>query len=162
LRINELDYEQVGADETEFVEIVNTLPCEAALAGVLLELVNGGDGKPYARYDLSQAAATLAAGARLVLGDETVLAGLTAQVARMPLNGSGLQNGPDGLRLVRGDELLDALAYEGTFADFSAQAAPADEGAQALGRCPDGATSSLGGADFRLLPTSPGAPNSCP
>ena len=162
LRINELDYEQVGADEAEFVEIVNTLPCEASLAGLMLELLNGGDGRVYGRYDLSQAGATLAGGARLVLGDESILAGLPQQVARMPLNGSGLQNGPDGVRLVRGEGLLDAIAYEGTFGELTAGFAPADQAAQSLGRCPDGFQSGAADVDFRLLAPSPGAPNSCP
>lgn len=160
LRINELDYEQVGADEGEFIEIVNTLSCEAPLASVVVELVNGGDGKPYARYDLSQISSTLPGGGRLVLGDELVLGGLPSQVLRGPLNGSGLQNGPDAVRLLRGELLLDAVAYEAPFGDF-ATAAPADEGDEALGRCPDGFDSGASELDLRLLAKTPGAPNSC-
>lgn len=161
LRINELDYEQLGADEGEFIEVLNTLPCEASLASVVLELVNGGDGKVYTRYDLSQVASSLPGNGRLVLGDEAIVAGLGPQVAHALLNGSGLQNGPDGVRLLRGEQLLDSLAYEATFGDFGASAAPADEAAQALGRCPDGFDSGDSSVDFRLLVPTPGAPNSC-
>jgi hypothetical protein len=161
LRLNELDYEQVGSDETEFVEIVNRAACEAALAEVALELVNGSDGQVYARYELAQASASLAAGARLVLGDPGVLSALPAGTASLALNGSGLQNGPDAVRLVRGTELLDVLAYEGSVPGVDAGAGIADEGEQALARCPEGFESGEPALDFRLVAPSPGAPNSC-
>jgi hypothetical protein len=127
LRINELDYEQVGSDEAEFIEIVNRAECAADLAQVALELINGGDGKVYARYELAQAAASLAAGARLVLADPAVLSALPAGTPSLPLNGSGLQNGPDGVRLLRGTQVLDALAYEGAVPGVDAGASAVDE-----------------------------------
>lgn len=161
LRLNELDYEQAGTDEGEFVEVVNRAACEADLAQVALELINGGDGEVYARYELAQAAASLAGGARLVLGDPGVLSALPEGTASLALRGTGLQNGPDGARLLLGEQLIDALVYEGSAPGIDAPATAADEGEMALGRCPDGFDSGDPALDFRLATPSPGGPNVC-
>ena len=58
--INEVDYDQVGADTGGFVEIANTGTAAATLDGIALVLVNGGDGTEYGRVALT---GTLAAGA---------------------------------------------------------------------------------------------------
>jgi hypothetical protein len=95
LIVNEVDYDQVGADTGDFVEIANTGTAAASLEGTAVVLVDGGDSTEYARKTL---AGTLAAGAYL-----------RVDVA--------LQNGaPDGVALVdtaNGTTLLDALSYEG-------------------------------------------------
>ena len=57
--INEIDYDQVGADTAGFVEIANTGSSAATLDGIALVLVNGGDGTEYARVALT---GSLAAG----------------------------------------------------------------------------------------------------
>ena len=79
LVINEVDYDQVGADTGGFVEIANTGTAAAVARRVALVLVNGGDGTEYARKALT---GTLAAGAKLVVDVD-------------PQNGA-----PDGLALV--------------------------------------------------------------
>jgi len=92
LVINEVDYDQVGTDANGFVEIHNAGGTPADLANVALVAVNGGDNAEYAREALT---GTLAAGGYLVVPIE-------------------LQNGaPDGLALLEGATLLDALSYEG-------------------------------------------------
>jgi hypothetical protein len=92
LVINEVDYDQVGTDVDGFVEIHNTGDAAADLADVDLVAVNGGDSAEYAREQLTGA---LAAGGYLVVAIE-------------------LQNGaPDGLALLDGTTLRDALSYEG-------------------------------------------------
>lgn len=94
LVMNEVDYDQVGADHDGFVEIYNAGDAAADLAGIALSPVNGGDGTEYSRKALT---GTLAAGAYLVVDVE-------------------LQNGaPDGAALVNltTHTLLDALSYEG-------------------------------------------------
>lgn len=92
LVINEVDYDQVGTDADGFVEIYNAGDTAADLANVDLVAVNGGDSAEYAREQLT---GTLAAGAYLAVAIE-------------------LQNGaPDGLALLDGATLLDALSYEG-------------------------------------------------
>ena len=60
LVINEVDYDQVGADTGGFVEIANTGTAAATLDGIALVLVNGGDGTEYDRKAIT---GTLAAGA---------------------------------------------------------------------------------------------------
>jgi hypothetical protein len=92
LVINEVDYDQVGADGNGFVEIHNTGGAAADLANVDLVAVNGGDGSEYDRVALT---GSLAAGGYLAVAIE-------------------LQNGaPDGLALLDGTTLMDALSYEG-------------------------------------------------
>lgn len=94
LVLNEIDYDQVGADTGGFVEVANTGSAAATLDGVALVLVNGGDGAEYARKALT---GTLAPGARLVVDVD-------------PQNGA-----PDGVALLdtAAGTLLDALSYEG-------------------------------------------------
>ena len=92
--INEVDYDQVGADTGGFVEIANAGASAATLDGIALVLVNGGDGTEYARVALT---GSLAAGGYLQLEIEA-------------------QNGaPDGVALIdtASKALLDALSYEG-------------------------------------------------
>lgn len=92
LVINEVDYDQVGTDADGFVEIHNADEAAADLSNVDLVAVNGGDSAEYAREQLT---GTLAAGGHLAIAIE-------------------LQNGaPDGLALIEGATLLDALSYEG-------------------------------------------------
>jgi large repetitive protein len=82
----------VGADAEGFVEIHNVGDAAADLTDVDLVAVNGGDSAEYAREQLT---GTLAGGGYLVIAIE-------------------LQNGaPDGLALLEGTTLRDALSYEG-------------------------------------------------
>jgi hypothetical protein len=92
LVINEVDYDQVGADGNGFVEIHNTGGAAADLSNVDLVAVNGGDGSEYDRVALT---GSLTADGYLAVAIE-------------------LQNGaPDGLALLEGTALVDALSYEG-------------------------------------------------
>jgi hypothetical protein len=156
LVINEVDYDQVGADTGGFVELRNNGPGAAALDGLALVLVNGGDGREYGRVALS---GSLAAGAHLVLEVD-------------PQNGA-----PDGLALIRvsSGELLDALSYEGpiteaqiaggTYSLVEGTALPASvadsntvEGS--LVRSPDGRDTNDAASDWAFTTTAtPGAAN---
>ena len=115
--INEVDYDQVGADTGGFVEIANTGTAAATLDGTALVLVNGGDSTEYGRKTLT---GTLAAGAKLVVDVD-------------PQNGA-----PDGLALVdtTKDTLIDALSYEGAIhaATIGHQAVRPGRGNAASGR----------------------------
>jgi large repetitive protein len=95
--VNELDYDQVGADGGGFVELRNNGSAAADLAGLALVLVDGSDGQEYDREALT---GMLAAGAHLAVDIEA-------------------QNGaPDGVALIdtATGGLLDALSYEGAIA----------------------------------------------
>jgi hypothetical protein len=94
LVINEIDYDQVGADAGGFVEIANTGGSAAVLDGLAVVLVNGGDGAEYERVELT---GSLLGGGHLAIEVDA-------------------QNGaPDGVALVATGPgmLLDSLSYEG-------------------------------------------------
>lgn len=94
LLLNEIDYDQVGADSGGFVEIYNAGTAAADLSGIALVFVDGTDGTEYLRKSLT---GTLAAGGYLVVTAEA-------------------QNGaPDAVALLdtADGDLLDALSYEG-------------------------------------------------
>jgi len=154
--INEIDYDQVGADSGGFVEIANTTSASIALDGLVLVLVNGGDGQEYARVALT---GSLAAGAYLALDIEA-------------------QNGaPDGVALIdtASKTLLDALSYEGpiTAATIEAQTYDLVEGtalpasvadsntaAGSLARIPNGSDTNDAATDWAFTATTtPGAAN---
>jgi hypothetical protein len=156
LMINEIDYDQVGADAGGFVEIANTGATAVTLDGIALVLVNGGDG---AEYDRVALAGSLAAGGYLELSVDA-------------------QNGaPDGVALVDTGTgtLLDALSYEGEMvaATISGQTYDLVEGtalaastadsntvAGSLSRLPDGTDTDNAATDWAFTATAtPGAAN---
>jgi hypothetical protein len=94
LVINEIDYDQVGADAGGFVEIRNNGDSTASLDGIALVLVNGGDGAAYST---------------------TALTGSLAPGAHLTVDGDAQNGAPDGVALVDTGTgaLLDALSYEG-------------------------------------------------
>ena len=53
LIINEVDYDQVGADTGDFVEIANIGTSPASLDGIVVVLVDGGDSTEYTRKTLT-------------------------------------------------------------------------------------------------------------
>ncbi|PIB35181.1 hypothetical protein BFP72_07115 [Reichenbachiella sp. 5M10] len=95
--INEIHYDNTGADADEGVEIVG--PAGTNLTGYSLIAYNGNGGTPYATVNLTG-----------VLSDQSNGMG-TAFFAM-----TGLQNGaPDGVALYDGSTVLQFLSYEGTF-----------------------------------------------
>ena len=151
LVVNEIDYDQVGADADGFVEIYNASTGAADLAGHALVFVDGADGEEYLRKPLT---GTLAAGAYLV-------------VAADAQNG-----GPDGVVLLNGDkQLLDALSYEGAITAATidgstydlvegtllpATVADSNTAVGSLSRLPNGSDTDDAAADwaFTTTPTS--------
>jgi Lamin Tail Domain len=147
LVINEVDYDQVGVDADGFVEIHNKGGAAADLSTVDLVAVNGGDNAEYDRVALT---GTLAAGGYLAVAIE-------------------LQNGaPDGVALLEGTTLLDALSYEGaiTAATIGGQTYNLVEGTAlpasvedsntvvgSLIRNPDGKDTNDAAADFAFTTT---------
>jgi Lamin Tail Domain len=156
LVINEVDYDQVGADGQGFVEIANTGESPADLSGIALVFVDGADSAEYGREDLS---GTLDPGGYHV-------------VAVDPQNGA-----PDGLALLDtgAGALLDALSYEGAITDavidgttFSlVEGAPLDPSVAdsntiqgSLSRIPDRADTNDAASDWAFTESpTPGAEN---
>jgi cysteine-rich repeat protein len=121
LVINEVDYDQVGNDSAEFIEIFNGSGAAISLAGYKVVLVNGSStpGAMYTTLDLSTAG-TLASGGYLVIGSTTLLATINATI-EIPMGAAtnNIQNGnPDGIALIddTNNVVIDALAYGGAMA----------------------------------------------
>ena len=182
LVINEVDYDQPGADTQEFVEIYNPGPAPVVHSGddvwaIFLDgathFVVGGYSDP----------SRLAAGQYLVFASPTVAVAPGAIRRNFILNQDSLGNGaPDGIVLVRrsgttaGCEVLDAISYEGP---MSAPLAPdcgiidlvegtalpahiedSDVMPGSLVRLPNGSDTNDASTDWILSSTpTPGAPN---
>jgi hypothetical protein len=107
LFINELHYDNAGADSAEAIEPAG--PAGSDLSGYSLILYNGANGTPYATFTLSGTIPSQDDGHG------------TVSVAA-----SGLQNGsPDGVALVGPSGLLQFLSYEGAFTAVSGPASGA-------------------------------------
>src|SRR5687768_4991847 len=102
--INELHYDNTGADSGEAIEVAG--PAGTDLNGYQLVLYNGATGAPYGTHNLSG-----------TLPNQDDGHG-TLSVAAV-----GLQNGsPDGVALVGPSGLIQFLSYEGPFAAVSGPA----------------------------------------
>ena len=115
LVINEVDYDQVGTDTAEYIEIHNPTTAAIPLAGKAIVLVNGSGGAVYDTIDLSSAG-TLPAGGYLVIAGLNVTVPAPAIKLDPGWMQDKIQNGaPDGMALVdtATHVLIDALSYEG-------------------------------------------------
>ena len=162
LRINEVDYSQPGADDYEFIEIINTGSEPAPLWGVYLDLINGTNSSSYQSYHLANAADTLSPGGFLVLGSANILQSLDPSIPSLG-SSTAIQNGPDGIRLRQDDlGILDELAY-GDLILSEGNASVVDEDItdqnNSIGRCSPDTNNNAN--DFVVLVSTPGAPNSC-
>ena len=170
LVINEVDYDQAGADIAEFVELKNVSDSIIDLSLYELVFVNGAAGAPYNTFALSGS---------LGAGHYFVLCGNAANTPNCDLDVSPntdlIQNGSsDGiiLRLAGGGAVEDSLAYEGNSAGATegTGASAADSNAIdfiGLSRFPDGTDTNDNDTDFSLRCISPGKANiaadtSCP
>ena len=164
LLVNEIDYDQEGSsDAAEFVEILNPGSTAVDLSGYRFELVDGADREPYLSFD---GEGQLAGGAFLVIADQAVIDNLPAGTASLALTGSGITNGPDGVRIVATADgrVIDAVHYERAVPG-AGEGSPAPEdpatASTSIGRCPAGFDSNDNGHDFREMTATPGAANSC-
>jgi len=174
LVINEVDYDNVGTDAAEFIELVNTGSTPLDLTGISVYLLNGS-AAPAVEYGMIPLSGMLDAGAFLVIANPSVV--LPAGTARIDIATNGVQNGaPDGIALYDGNSatLLDALSYEGSITSAPVGALPSAslvEGTPAsaldvndipgsLIRFPDGADTDDANADWSFTGVlTPGAPN---
>lgn len=115
LVINEVDYDNIGIDTKEFIELFNPTGSSVSLAGLAVVLVNGSNGSVYDTVDLSSID-SLGAGEYLVISGPNVDVDAGAEQLDPVWSQDQIQNGaPDGLALVDTvtKTVLDALAYEG-------------------------------------------------
>jgi hypothetical protein len=183
LVINEVDYDQIGTDNAEYVEIYNPTNASVSVANVALVLINGNNGDAYPTptsiIDLS-AQGSIPAGGYLVIAGSTLTVPGTAMKFDPGWTTDAVQNGsPDGIALVdtSSHTLIDALSYEGsvTAADVPGIANPvslvegtvlataiqdSNTAVGSLCRSPNGRDTDSANADWKLCTTlSPGAPN---
>jgi hypothetical protein len=172
--INEVDYDQIGTDNAEFIELYNPGISPVDLTNVSVMLVNGADDDEYMTVALS---GTLAPGGYAVIAP----AGFTVPGGVLKFDFPGatnqVQNGaPDGIAVVDTSTLtvIDALSYEGsitaaTLPDFPAPVnlvegtatTAVDNGADgSLSRSPNGSDTDDAATDWTFLATpTPGAAN---
>lgn len=125
--INEADYDNVGSDSTEYLELFNPSGTVTSLAGIQVVLVNGATNTVYQTIDL-QPLGSLAGGKYLVIAPSTVTVPASALKLDPLWSQDQLQNGaPDGVALVDSvtKTVIDAISYEGaitaaTISDFPA------------------------------------------
>lgn len=183
LVINEVDYDQVGTDTTEFVEIFNPTPAAIDLTNISVVFVNGSS-TPSPEYFVLPASArvnltgSLAPGGYIVVGNSAVT--VPGGVTKINFTDNTFQNGsPDAVALLdrSTNRLVDALSYEGSITNATinsvtgfnlvegtALARTKDDtgiGSVSIGRYPNGIDTDNTDADWQLSTTAPtpGLPN---
>ncbi len=172
--INEVDYDQVGTDTQEFVELYNNGATAVSLAGLSLRLINGANNAQYGQVDLP--------GGVLAPGAYFVICNVNSAVPNCNLPAlaasDSLQNGaPDGLALVDNGALqvISTLSYEGAVTAAVLTGLPgtynlvngtptalADNNTTAgigLSRLPNGVDTHNDATDWALIAITPGSEN---
>ncbi|RZO47880.1 MAG: lamin tail domain-containing protein [Sandaracinaceae bacterium] len=111
--INEIDYDDMGADDKEFVELYNPTTAAIDLSTLAVVFYNGSNSREYRRVPLL---GSLAAGGYLVVTTSDTV-GITPTDPSYTITG-GIQNGsPDGVGILdtTTDTLIDFITYEGSF-----------------------------------------------
>ncbi len=125
--INEVDYDQIGTDTAEYIELFNPSAVPVSLAGLQVVLVNGATSVVYDSVDLSSIG-TLAPGRYHVIAGPNVSVSGGAMKLDPVWSQDQIQNGmPDGVALIDGvtHTVIDAFSYEGAIADASLDGFPA-------------------------------------
>ena len=157
--VAEVFYDATGDDTgLEFVELYNPMAHAVPLAGVRLE---AGDGAGPGRWTLRWTGAagdSVSALGRFVIGGARVV---PAPQATIEL---GLQNGPDAVRMVWPDSVVEVVGYGAlAYPEYYCGAPAADvPSGQSLARMPDLADLGGNGLDFRAAAPSPGRANQPP
>lgn len=167
LVINEVDYDQPGTDNAEYIEILNTGPSPLDLSNLNVMMHNGASGNAVEYASLSGGAwPVLAAGSFFVICANASTANCNAVVTPAT---NLIQNGPmDAIALVWTENptplVMDVLSYAGTLPGEVEGTGTTNEDTNlavgvSLGRFPDGTDTQDNSADFHRMCTTPGAPN---
>lgn len=164
LVINEVDYDQPGSDDAEFVEIKNVGAAPVDLTGIELLVINGAGGGSISNT-IALNSVSLAAGDYYVVCKD---GGTTANCDQVE-SGMSLQNGaPDGVALRDGSgNLIDVVSYEGDVAAPYTEGSGVgleDSGASGnelsgISRFPDGEDTDMNNVDFTVRCITPGLAN---
>ncbi len=155
--INEVDYDLVGSDSGEFIELYNSGLTEVSLSGLCLEFYNGGTMTVYSTFTFP--AIMLAADDYYVICGQDINCHCDTVIGQ----DSYIQNGPDGIILRNcGGSIIDQICYEGAISSCEGSPAPGDDGVSSLAsisRFPNGADTDDNSADFVHACYSPGSAN---
>jgi hypothetical protein len=116
LIINEVDYDNVGTDSSEYLELFNPATTTTSLAGLAVVLVNGATNTEYGTIDLSPLV-SIGPGKYIVIAGASVTVPTSAIKLDPVWTQDELQNGgPDGVAIVDTvkQAVLDAISYEGS------------------------------------------------
>ena len=153
--INEVLYDPDGADTGyEFVELIATGEAQS-LDGLVLEFCNGAEPGSWSALWVAESERNLAAGELFLIGEASVLPAPDALVEL------SMQNGPEAIRLRRGDEVLDLLGYGEGLSPELCESWPAVDApsGKSLARLPDGVDTHQNILDFFAWDPSPGSLN---
>ena len=114
--INEIDYDQPGTDNAEFIELFNTGSSAVSLNDYSINLINGRDASIYRTIDLT--------GFNIDANSYFVVCGDASLVVNCDYSFTStsgwIQNGaPDAAALHESSILLDSLSYEGELLPFT-------------------------------------------
>ena len=148
--ISEVYYDAPGADDGEvFVELAGAPG--TLLGDLVIEGINGANGAPGPTLTLS---GMIGPSGLFVVADRTS-DGTTRVIGADLLANFDFQNGPDSVRLRRGDDVLDAVAYGvfGASEVFAGEGRAAPDGAagQSLARRFANVDTGDNAADFEVL-----------
>ena len=158
--INEIDYDQPGTDNAEFIELFNTGSSAFSLDNYYLALINGSNASSYRSINLSGFSIS-GNGFFVVCGDSSLVANCDYSFTT---TSGWFQNGaPDAVALYEDSDLLDSLSYEGSIAPYTEGEAiiVKDNRTEilSLSRIIDGMDSNNNLLDFELGCITPGSSN---
>jgi len=160
LVINEIDYDQPGSDEAEFIELYNSGPDALPLDGFHIDLINGNNSTSYRSIDLSGFSIN-ASSFFVVCSDNGLVANCDYSFTSAT---SWFQNGaPDAVALYQADIIHDRVSYEGSVSLFTEgtglDIADSNTVTMSMARILDGVDSDDNVLDFQQSCITPGMPN---
>ncbi len=154
--INEVLYDPEGPDTgLEFVELLNCGASDVLLTGWVLETGNGANPDDWTVEWIGGDFDVLEAGAILLIGESDVL---PVPDVVTPID---LQNGPDGVRLTNGTDVIDVVGWGTPLYPEYFEGAPAADvsSGSSLARLPDCFDTGVNAADLIATGPTPGRRN---
>ena len=158
--INEIDYDQPGADTAEFIELFNSGDSTISLNNYSIDLINQNSAAIYKNIDLS--------GFSIAASDYFVICGGSGTVSNcdysFTTSNGWFQNGTkDAIALYENKTLLDSLSYEGLVTPFTEGDAlivkDNNTDIVSLARIANGIDTNNNNLDFQLGCITPGSAN---